>query len=223
YHFSSPGYSGGSSASYLIADGPLQVGSYQLVLSSGLTDRTSNALVPYTLTFNLAGVAPYTLENRSNNTPATATPLAASSGLPDGTFTATVSTSVGNQPYYTASTALRGAGHPLDLVTANYNSGTISVLLRNGDGSFQSAATYTVGNNPIALAVGDLNNDGKLDLAVANYSSGTISVLLGNGDGTFQTPATYNVGNNPRGVAIADFDGFHGNDLVVANYNSSTV
>ena len=128
YHVSSPTYTSGPAASYLVSDGPLQPGNYQLTLSSALTDRTGNPLAPYTLNFTVAGVAPYTLENRNSHTLATATPLAASNGLPDGTFTpGTPFPMSGTQLYYAATARLRGAGQPLDLVTANNSSTTISV------------------------------------------------------------------------------------------------
>ena len=223
YHLTSPGYTVGTSATYLISDGPLQAGSYTLSVKSGLTDRNANALVPYTLGFNVAGVAPYTLENRNNNGPTTATPLAAPTSQWDGSYSPVSYSVSGNQPYFTASAALRGAGQPLDLVTANYSSGTISVLLGNGDGTFQAPVTYAVGTNPIALAIGDLTGDGKLDIAVANYGSSNVSVLVGNGDGTFQSAVNYAVGSNPRGVAIGDLDGKNGNDLAVANWGSGNV
>ena len=103
-------------------------------------------------------------------------------------------------------------------------SGTISVALGNGDGTFQTPVTYAVGNNPIAVAIGDLTGDGKLDIAVANYGSGTVSVLTRQRRRHFPGNAvTYNVGASPRGVAIADLDGKNGNDLVVANWSSHNV
>ena len=77
----------------------------------------------------------------------------------------------------------------LDLAVANDNSGsdTVSVLLGNGDGTFQPQVTYAVGFGPDAIVAGDFNGDGRLDLAVVNRSAPTtVSVLLGNGDGTFQ-------------------------------------
>ena len=55
----------------------------------------------------------------------------------------------------------------------------LSVLLGNGDGSFQAARSFTAGSFPISVAVADFNSDGRQDLAVANYiSSGTVTVLL---------------------------------------------
>jgi hypothetical protein len=66
------------------------------------------------------------------------------------------------------------------------NAGTVSILLGNGDGSFQPHLDYATGKNPSALAAADFNADGKLDLAIVNAEDGSISVLLGQGDGTFQ-------------------------------------
>src|SRR5262245_28650548 len=73
-----------------------------------------------------------------------------------------------------------------DLVVANYGSDNVSVLLGNGDGTFQAARNFGVGSDPHSVAVGDFNGDGKPDVAVANQNSDNVSVLLGNGDGSFQ-------------------------------------
>ncbi|MEE9511582.1 MAG: VCBS repeat-containing protein, partial [Nitrosopumilaceae archaeon] len=62
-----------------------------------------------------------------------------------------------------------------------------------------------VGNDPNSVAIGELNNDGKLDVVVVNRSDDDISVLLGNGDGTFAR-TDVDVGNNPRSVAIGDLN-----------------
>src|SRR5207249_2433361 len=64
-----------------------------------------------------------------------------------------------------------------DLAVAN-GSGTVSVLLGNGDGSFQAAVNYDA-RNPYSVAVGDFNGDGRADLAVANLNSSNVSILLG--------------------------------------------
>src|SRR5262249_3517023 len=76
----------------------------------------------------------------------------------------------------------------LDLVVANWAYNNVSVLLGNGDGTFQSAQKFSTANQPSSVVVGDVNGDGHLDLAPANFGSFTVSVLLCNGDGTFLTP-----------------------------------
>src|SRR5260370_4310959 len=71
--------------------------------------------------------------------------------------------------------------------------------------SFRVAPTYAAGSapfEPVSVAVGDFNGDGKPDLAVAG---GVVSVLLGNGDGSFPAPGDHSLGSGPRSVAGGDF------------------
>jgi len=108
----------------------------------------------------------------------------------------------------------------------------VSVLLGNGNGTFQDAITYEAnGYYAFSLAVGDINRDGKPDLVVASlcadspcYTDGELSVLLGNGDGTFQNAVAYDTGGYyASSVAITDVNGDGTLDLVVANSNSIEV
>jgi len=104
-----------------------------------------------------------------------------------------------------------------DLAVTNAGDGTVSVLLGNGDGTFQNAVPYSVGNNPTSIAVGDFNGDHAPDLVVTNGADNTVSVLLGNGDGTFQTAKTYATEYTPASVTVGDFDHNGMLDLAVAN------
>ena len=110
-----------------------------------------------------------------------------------------------------------------DLVVANSFSNTVSVFLGNGDGTFQTAEQYQVGDGPISLVAGDFNGDGRLDLAVANQVEDTVSVLMGNGNGTFQPQVTYAVGSSPIAIVAGDFTGDGRTDLAVANQGDNTV
>jgi hypothetical protein len=73
-----------------------------------------------------------------------------------------------------------------DLAVANQYDDKVSVLLGNGDGSFQSAVNYVAGGGPSSVAIGDLNGDANPDIVVANRYSRNVSVLLSIGDGSFQ-------------------------------------
>src|SRR6516162_6029765 len=113
--------------------------------------------------------------------------------------------------------------YSIDPSNPSFDTHAVLVFLGNGDGSFGSQSTYTTGTNPDAVAMGDLNGDGRLDLAVANRDSNTVSVLLGNVGGGFQQQIQYPTGTNPDAVAIRDLNGDGKLDVAVANRDSNTV
>lgn len=163
-------------------------------------------------------------------------------GNGDGTFQAVVTYDSGGSLATSVTAAdVNGDGKP-DLVVTNCGissrctgDGSVGVLLGNGDGTFQPAVTYdSGGDEAFAVAVADVNGDGKLDLLVANdctsgsgcssnSTMGTAAVLLGNGDGTFQTATTYSTGgNNAEFVAVADVNGDGKLDVMVPNLNCAS-
>jgi len=128
-----------------------------------------------------------------------------------------------DHPYGVAVADFNGDGK-LDLAVTNYSYQTVSILLGNGDGTFQTAATYATGVNPLALAVGDFNGDGIPDLAVLNSgSSGMVSILLGKGDGTFYPQQTITVGSGLANIVVGDFNGDGKADLVVTYTGNSVI
>src|SRR5438876_2588838 len=135
-------------------------------------------------------------------------------------FSPAVSYPTGNIPTAVLTADFNGDGR-LDLAVTTSSltnlSSTVSILLGNGDGTFQPAQNFATGTNPLSLAVGDFNKDGKLDLATANIDSNDVSVLLGNGDGTFQAPRSIGLGSRPQSVAVGDFNGDGKLDLVVTS------
>jgi hypothetical protein len=112
----------------------------------------------------------------------------------------------------------------LDLAIASGDEEDVSILLGNGDGTFQStSSTYSVGNNPMAIVACSLRDNGELDLVTANQSSYDVSVLLGNGDGTFQPQLLFAAGTQPESLVAADFNGDDRPDLAVTNRGSSDI
>ncbi len=111
----------------------------------------------------------------------------------------------------------------LDLVTANENSNTLSILLGNADGTFAAMTELATGALPRSVVTADFNGDTRADLAVANAGADTVSIFLGNGDGTFGTGTNFATGDGPRSLATGDFNGDNRLDLAVANEDADTV
>jgi hypothetical protein len=139
-------------------------------------------------------------------------------GNGDATFQPAVNYAAGSRPDFIVAADFNNDGH-LDLAVSDQGtdagSSAISILLGNGDGTFQKAVTYSVGAFPDSLVVGDFGN-GHLDLASVN-ASGTVSILLGNGKGTFGKATNYATGiAGATSIVAADFSNGH-LDLAVAN------
>ncbi len=121
---------------------------------------------------------------------------------------------VGHSPSAVAVGDFNGDGK-LDMAVAEEGDNTVSILLGNGDGTFQSQSTFPTGVAPDAIVAGDFNGDGKLDLGVANFTDNTISILLGNGDGTFTAGRTITGVNSPVAMVTGDFRSAGKLDLAV--------
>ena len=143
-------------------------------------------------------------------------------GAGDGTFQPATDVPTGNTPQAIVVADFDGDGIPdlavtnsnqiVNSITGPFGPGSVGIFLGNGDGTFRFSANYTAAQmNPGAIAVGDLNGDGKPDLAVTDIYNSYVYLFPGNGDGTFQAVTTIPVGYDQdastTGLAIFDANG----------------
>jgi len=86
-----------------------------------------------------------------------------------------------------------------------------------GQLSFAPGTNYSAGPGPRAVALGDLNHDGRPDLVVANSGSNTITVRINQGGGSFGAGTSFATGSSPVHVALFDLDSDGNVDAVAAN------
>lgn len=100
----------------------------------------------------------------------------------------------------------------LDLAAVNHgfsdtgDDGGVSILLGNGDGTFQAARNFSAGKQPESIAIADFNSDGKADIIAVSEGENVLNVLLGNGDGTFQPRVTVPLDVDPYFIVAGDFN-----------------
>ncbi len=138
-------------------------------------------------------------------------------GNGDGTFRPAVSFAAGSPPGALLAADFNGDGKTdLAIGSSTFNGNTVTILLGNGDGTFQTPRTFTVGGVS-SLAVGDFNHDGIPDLIALNPTMNTVDVLLGNGDGTFRPAISTPVAEDPRNLVVGDFNHDGIPDVAVAS------
>jgi hypothetical protein len=139
-------------------------------------------------------------------------PSRAQSPSSDASPFTTVVIHTGGDPDAIAVADLNHDGIP-DILAANPDSGTITVLLGDGNGHFHPSAgsPFPAGHMPSDIGVGDFNGDGIPDLIIPNHQTPYVTLLLGDGKGSFHpaphSPFTTKSTPHPHGVAVGHFCG----------------
>ena len=159
-------------------------------------------------------------------------------GNGDGTFLPPTLLGLGTGANQVTAGDFNGDGH-LDVVALDsagvgdcrrscQSQSGVSVLLGNGDGTFEPPVFYQTGPAPRSAVAADFNRDGKLDLGVANtgaptYPGNAVSILIGIGDGTFLAPANYFASYIPYSVVGGDFDADGNLDFAVTSVEERSI
>ena len=124
-----------------------------------------------------------------------------------------------------------GDGRP-DIVTTDFNAGSVLVLPGQAGGSFGAFSSYPgrANGGPQGVALGDLNGDGRLDIVVTNTFASNVGVLLGQAGGGFAAMSFYSTGTSttaassaPRGIVLRDVSGDGRLDILTANGAAASV
>jgi hypothetical protein len=166
--------------------------------------------------------------NATSNTVSVLQNNSSGSSIGSASFKGKMDFSVDANPSAISIGDVDGDGRP-DVVVAYQLGKQVSVLLNNsspGAVSFLAKTDFSCRGNSSAVAIGDIDRDGKPDIVVANFLNNNVSVLKNSTAGgglSFAGPVDFVTGNAPGSLCISDLDGDGKADLVVGNYASNTV
>ena len=174
------------------------------------------------------------IANTGSNTVSVFRNTSTSGSITAGSFATKVDFTTGTNPNRVVIGDIDGDGKP-DLAVTNFGGNTVSVLMNTSTsgsittGSIAAKVDFTTGSNPLGIAIGDIDGDGKPDLAVVNNSGTSVSVFRNTstygsiGTGSFAAKVDFTTGTTPIDVVISDIDGDGKPELAVSNSTANTI
>ncbi|MCG9898535.1 MAG: FG-GAP-like repeat-containing protein, partial [Hydrotalea sp.] len=158
----------------------------------------------------------------SNRLPNSVSVLRNTSTVGNISFATKLDFSTGGQPQFIAIGDFNGDSY-LDIATANSQTNNVSILRNNsttGNISFAPKVDFATGNNPIGIAIGDLNEDGNQDLVVANLNQNNFSYLRNTTNSSsisFAAKTDFASNGSPNSISISDLNGDGKPDIITGN------
>jgi hypothetical protein len=172
--------------------------------------------------------------NRNSNTISIFRNTCSVGTINSSSFAPSINFPTGSYPVQVAIGDLDGDGK-LDLAVTNSNSNSVSVYRNKSSigeitvSSFAAKIDFATGQYPIGVALGDLDEDGKLDIVTENFYGNSVSILQSTStigaivSNSFLSKVDLAAGNGPYYVSIADLNGDGKPDIVVANKTDNTI
>jgi len=149
-------------------------------------------------------------------------------GMGDGTFVLADSGKTGEARRVAAGDVNGDGADDLVALVATSNVVWVALNRNDGTGTFDPGIPYVTGASPYAVALGDLNLDGRDDVVLVNHLGNDIYVYLAQSDGSLGTPLAFPARVNPpseprpKSVILRDFDGDGYLDIAVGNLNRAS-
>ena len=115
----------------------------------------------------------------------------------------------------------------LDVLTANRDGRSISILIGRGDGTFAPSEDISLEVGATSLVLADMNGDGNPDIVASGCEPGctdsNIMIFHGSGDGRFDRGPTFPLSGVPYNVSVADLDRDDRLDIVASDYPGNRI
>ncbi len=135
---------------------------------------------------------------------------------PKNPFRQPINYSVGESPSHIISADLTQDG-VLDIIVANTQDDSITILIGKNDASFPETKTLKVGEKPRWVIAGDFNEDNRTDLGVLLNGEDRLDILMNQGGGLLLKKNHFGTDRSPYAAALDDFNEDHHLDIAIVS------
>jgi hypothetical protein len=132
--------------------------------------------------------------------------------------------------YITGSRAFSGVSYDFNgdgkmdiaLAASSSTASAVKIFPGNGDGTFAHPLSIAKDKMPLAIALHDMNADGRMDLIYSSAKGDNMFISYSRGDGTFEDEIAFSGGGGPLNFTVGNFNDDALPDVAVANSRASS-